>query len=145
MLPALHAIARVETDDTKLFGLLDELIHRAARGRIKRAVAEEYKRLGDRSQKAQSAVPVLIAMLDIPTERSEAINAMRAIRPTDVAALQKLLDHKEATVRAFGCDALAKLGPDAEAALPKLQAKLKDSDDRVRQRAAQAVKAVEKK
>jgi HEAT repeat protein len=145
MLPALHAIARVETDDTKLFGLFDELIHRNTRGRIRRAVAEEYKRLGDRSQKAQSAVPVLLSMLDIPTERSEAINAMRAIRPTDVAALQKLLDHKEATVRAFGCDALAKLGPEAAPALPKLQEKLKDSDDRVRQQAKKALSAVEKK
>lgn len=145
MLPALHGICRVEADDTKLFSLLDELIHKNSRGRIRRAVAEEYKRLGDRSQKAQSAVPVLISMLDIPTERSEAINAMKAIRPTDVSALQKLLDHKEATVRAFGCDALAKLGPEAVPALPKLQEKLKDSDDRVRQRAKQAVAAVEKK
>jgi HEAT repeat protein len=144
-LPAMHAIARVESDD-KLIPLLTQIITTQRSGRVRRAVCEEYKRLGDRSKPAQAAIPTLITMLEIPTERSESLQALRAIQPTDLNVLQPLLDHKEPTVRGYACDALAKLGPQAAPALEKIRdVSQHDKEDKVRQRAKSALAAIERK
>ncbi len=144
-LVTMHAIAKIEPDDARLFAFLTDALKNRS-GRMRRGAAEEIRRLGDRARKAKDAIPPLLAMLETPTERSQAVGALRAIDLDDLGMLQSLLNHKEATVRGLASDALGRLGPTAAPALPQLREKAeKDPEEKVRQVAKKAVALVEKK
>lgn len=101
-----------------------------------RVVAAEW--LG---QLGIDAAPILIsAFVDGDTAVvSASANAFRDIGASAVPLLQETLKHESARVRVAAVDALAAIGPGAEAAVPDLISELTDAERDVRHRAVDAL------
>ncbi len=91
---------------------------------VRRAAAEAMLKLQERGRPGEER---LFAMIDQPGERTVALDALRAIHPVSVPALTKALGHREWRVREMAADMLARLGKDANDALPLLD-KLSNED-----------------
>lgn len=76
---------------------------------------------------------------DSPAVRDTAAAALSQLGGAAVPALQALLAHPEAEVRARAADALGRIGPPAAAALPALRERLRDASPEVRLSAAEGV------
>lgn len=77
---------------------------------------------------AQPLAPTLFERLEVATDQSFAIEALRRIKTTDIEPLIQCLTHKDANVRLFASDYLGTLGKAAESALPSLR-KASEQDD----------------
>ena len=98
--------------------------------------------LGQRGEGARSAAPLLFKLLDGDDDRTQALEALRRIRATDPDLYIIALDNPEPRVRLFACEALGRLGKDAESALPKLESLTRDRYDFVRRRAQDAIRRI---
>jgi HEAT repeat protein len=120
---AAPALAAVDTDEAEVLSSLLTLLHDKS-GMVRRATAPELGKLWPR---AEAAIPGLISMLDLDTERALALAALKSIKVRDVPDLLKLLAMRQTKVRIFACDSLGALGPQATEAVPKLRDLLSSS------------------
>ncbi len=134
-LSALQSIVKAEPDRDKLLSLLIKSLQDES-GRIRRVAALGVKPYGE---KAQAAVPGLMAMLDRDIDRALAIDALRAIHVRDVQHLLAALNNKDAKVRVFACELLSDMGSDAKDAIPALEQKAEGDAEPVRTAAKKAL------
>jgi HEAT repeat protein len=109
-------------------------------GRMRRVAAQGLRTYGE---KAQPAVPALLAMLDRDTDRAVALETLRAIHVHDIPPLLAALNHKDANVRAFACESLGELGPEAKDAVPVLEQKAQGDSEPVRGAAKKALQRIQ--
>jgi HEAT repeat protein len=114
---AALAIAAVESDQAKALGILIPLAGDQS-GRMRRAVTGALVKYG---AAARPAVPALIRMLPTEAERSEALRALKAIGVDSVPDLKKMLEIKDAKIRAVACDLIGAMGPAASEMAPQLR------------------------
>ncbi len=134
-LNALQSVIKTEPNKDKLLPVLLKSIQED-QGRLRRVAAAALAPYGE---KAQSAAPALVAMLDRETDRPAAFEALRAIHVHDLPLLLTALNHKDAKVRAFACDLLGDLGPQAKEAAPVLEEKAQGDAEAVRDAARKAL------
>ncbi len=137
---SLQGLAKAETDKDKLLPVLLNALQEQTGGRMRRVAAQSLKTYGD---KAQPAIPALIAMLDRDMDRAIALETLRAIHVRDVNPLLTALNHKDANVRAFACESLGDLGPDAKEAVPVLEQKAQGDSEVVRGAAKKALERIQ--
>jgi HEAT repeat protein len=135
---ALQAIPKVEKDDAKVLEILGNALEEES-GRIRRVALDASKRLGSR---AEPLVPKILVLLDRDADRPVALATLREIPVRSVKTLVSALNHRDAAVRAFACDALGKLGSDAIEAVPLLQEKAEKDSDNVRAAAKRALERI---
>lgn len=132
-------VSLMESREKRLEFLLEALEDRESP--VRRAVMEM---LGEIGPAAQAAVPVLFDKMGDEYERRAAYEALRRIEPTDVEILRKACQHRSRFIRGFAVSRLGNLEWKAEAALEDVRRLTRDGDGRVRQRARQALEAIEK-
>ena len=71
-------------------------------------------------------------MLDRDMDRAVALETLRAIHVQEVPPLLTALNHKDAKVRAFACESLGELGPEANEAGSALEQKAQAEAEPVR-------------
>ena len=135
---AIAALVAIEPDGENLTGLLAKML--ADKDPAVRHPAIEG--LGRRGEDARSVAPQLFALLDDGDDRSLALEALRQIRSRDVDLYVAALKNGEPRVRLFACEALGRLGKDAEKAIPELEKAKKDRYDFVRKRADDAIRRI---
>lgn len=105
--------------------------------------AEAATRLGHLGERAQAAVPDLVARLEDAHEevRAAAAKALGRIGQDDdvVPSLADTLGDESDAVRSAAAEALGELGPDAEPAVPQLVQRLHDEHWGVREKAGEAL------
>jgi HEAT repeat protein len=140
---SLEALTKIEPDDEKLQPVILPLVSKTTgSGGVRRAAAASLKRFGD---KAQPAVPALLKMLDVDTERNIAISVLKGMKVHAVDELIVKLEDRSTLIRTFACEALGKLGAEAEPALPNLQRRAQLDSDVVRAAAKKAIEQITKK
>lgn len=135
---AIAALVAIEPDGESLPEVLSKMLadddqavrHPAIRG------------LGQRGEAAKSAAPQLFALLEDAEDRAPALEALGRIRSRDVDLYIVALENSEPRVRLFACEALGRLGKEAEKAIPQLESARKDRYDFVRQRADDALRRI---
>jgi HEAT repeat protein len=140
---AMEALVKLEPDGDKLLAVILPL----ATGpkvtvAIRRAAVTALKRFGDQ---AQPAVPTLLKMLDVDNERSTALSVLKGMKVHAVDDLIVRLEDRSTLIRTFACEALGKLGAEAEPALPTLQRRVQLDSDVVRAAAKKAIEQITKK
>jgi HEAT repeat protein len=141
---ALGGFARAQSDKTVSATTALSMLRDSDQD-VRRAAAAALGRLGDAAR--DSATMPLIALLDNDQDREFALEALRDLRIRTVPTLLPLLDHRDARVRVFACERLARAGADAREAIPILQ-KLAQTDaqpDFVRREARRAVQQIERR
>jgi HEAT repeat protein len=98
--------------------------------------------LGRRGEGAVSVAPQLFQLLEDSDDRAQALEALRLIRSRDVDLYVGALENSDPRVRLFACEALGRLGKDAEKAIPQLERAKKDRYDFVRKRAEDAIRRI---
>ena len=98
--------------------------------------------LGRRGEAAIPVAPQLFALLETESDRDKILEALRRIRSRDVDLYVGALKSSEPRVRLFACEALGRLGKDAEKAIPQLEEAKKDRYDFVRRRAQDAIRRI---
>jgi len=136
-LSALQALTKIEPDREKLFPVLIKGLQEDS-GRVRR-VAAQGLRSYNYGERAQEAVPALMAMLDKDTDRQIAVDTLRAIHVRELPPLLTALNHKDAKVRAFACELLGDLGTEAKDAIPALEQKAEGDAQPVRDAAKKAL------
>jgi len=137
--PAILALEAVESDEGKIIPILNAAVNDES-GRIRRPAAQSLARFGER---ARSAVPGLVAMLERENERAAALDALKAIRGGTVPDWLKALAVKDPKVRVFACESLAALGPGAKDASPRLRELLDGQPPPVQEAARAALAKIE--
>src|SRR5690606_7974827 len=96
---------------------------------------------------AEGAAPVLFELLDDRYNRGRIFGALRAIRPRSPEIIRKAIQHEQRFVRVFGCECAAELeGDDARSFIDELgKLASEDGDPRVREKANEALAAIQKK
>ena len=82
-------------------------------------------------------------MLEDSDDRSKALEALGRIRSRDVDLYITALNNREPRVRLFACEALGRIGKDAEKAIPQLEKLKRDRYDFVRRRAQDAIRRIQ--
>jgi HEAT repeat protein len=136
---AFVAAGQVDTDPKTLLPLL----LKGAEDDVMEVRHQAVQTLGRLRDKADSASPRLFALLDHSDDRSVALEALRQIGTTHIPLLIQALSHSDPLVKAYACDGLARLGKEAEEALPALRQAAKDRYEYVRRQAEIAVKRIE--
>jgi HEAT repeat protein len=135
---SVEALGSLVRDPKMLVPALVRIVKDDESSSVRRAAVSA---LGDVGPEAEDAIPVLLSLLDREYERRGAYDAVRRIGPRSVDLLLELLEHPQRFVRALACERLGELGADARRALPRLEElKRDDRDDRVRERAAEAIR-----
>jgi HEAT repeat protein len=159
--PALAYLRRLRERDKRALALrklgkpeppnIDDPVLSAELSRIYDAVHA----LGEIGPPAAAAVPVLISVFNksVEAEWSLSQNALPAAlgriapnspaAPDAAAALIRVLDRQDNVIRTAAVEALGHFGGDAAAAIPKLQALQKDSNQLIRNAAAKTLAAIE--
>ena len=137
---AFQALPKIEPDKDKLLPIYLSALEEPSR--MRRIAAQALKQFGD---KARPAVPTLLAMLDRDMDRPIALETLRAIHVREVPPLLTALNHKDATVRAFACESLGDLGPEAHDAVPALEQKAQTEGEPVRTAAKKALERINSK
>jgi HEAT repeat protein len=111
---------------------------------VRHAAASALAQLGDR---ARSAAPQLLVLLDSDEDRAFALEALRRTQPRAVPQLLPLLNHRDQGVRVFACERLGRLGADAREAIPALQqlAGAQSQPESVQREARRALRQIEQK
>jgi HEAT repeat protein len=136
-------LIKIEPDDDKLLPVILPLATGGnVNGAVRRAAIGGLKRFGD---KAQPAVPTLMKMLDLDNERTLALGVLKGMKVHAVDALIVKLEDRSTAIRTFACEALGKLGAEAEPALPTLQRRVQLDSDVVRAAAKKAIEQITKK
>ncbi|MFT4640585.1 MAG: HEAT repeat protein [Verrucomicrobiales bacterium] len=135
---SLEAFARIEADESKLIPVFLEAL-KDPEPEVRRPVIEGLGRLGERGMGAASA---LVDLLESEPDRKPALEALREIRPDDIALCVRMLKSEDAGARLLACERLGRLR--AKEALPDLRAALKDEQSFVRRRAGEAISRIER-
>ncbi len=117
---ALSAFAKIEEPDPRVPVLIAALDDPSLP--VRQAAAKEIASVGD---KARDATSRLTAMLQHEDERDAAFDALRQISVRSVPDLIIMLRDRDLTVKKFATQRLARLGPDAQEAIPALEALLR--------------------
>ncbi|HEV7403535.1 MAG TPA: HEAT repeat domain-containing protein [Chthoniobacteraceae bacterium] len=139
---AVESLVKLEPDDDKLLPVMLPLVMAGNNNGLRRAAAGGLKRFGD---KAQPAVPVLLKMLEQDNERTLALGVLKGMKVHAVEELIVKLEDRSTLIRTFACEALGKLGAEAEPALPTLQRRVQLDSDVVRAAAKKAIEQITKK
>jgi HEAT repeat protein len=143
--PALRKVGKAEPP------MVDDPVVGAELSRITEAV----QALGEIGPPAAAAVPALISLFNKSVEADWSLSqialpaALGRIAPNSpaapdaVAALIRVLDAQDYIIRSGAVEALGHFGRDAAAAIPKLQALQKDSEQLIRDAAAKTLAAIE--
>ena len=137
---AFQALPKIEPDKDKLLPIYLSALEEPTR--VRRIAAQALKQFGE---KARPAVPALLTMLDRDMDRPIALEALRAIHVREVPPLLTALNHKDATVRAFACESLGELGPEAHEATSALEQKAQTEGEPVRSAAKKALERINAK
>jgi HEAT repeat protein len=135
---AISALVAIEPDRSSLTEVLAKLLTDESPSVRHPAIAG----LGEIGEAAASAAPVLFQILEDEDDRAEALEALRSIRSRDVDLYIQALDSREPGVRLFACEALGRLGSEAEKAIPALEDARRDRYDFVRRRASDALRRI---
>lgn len=102
--------------------------------------------LGAIGPDAKEAVPKMLALIEEKTQVTQVADALEKIGKVAVPALIKALADNQDWVRYGACEALGRIGPDAEAALPALKGRFdKDRNFEVRAAAGRAARKIKAK
>jgi hypothetical protein len=140
---ALWALREIGPQAAEAVPALIRMLNQRGEGEHPEAVANA---LGGIGPGARAAVPALAKLRadDDKRIRSAAARALSRIDPTVVAAVAALVEALDSDSEADACESLGRMGPVARAALPALEAKVRqwEKDERLRAAAAEAIKKI---
>jgi HEAT repeat protein len=141
---ALRALAKAQKNTDTLVASLTVGLGDGD-GTVRRAAVESLTPLGERSpDKAAPALPALIGLVANDSDRTFALEALRALRVRDVGAITIALDSPSPEARQWACERAARLGGPGRALKPKLEAMLNSSNDYDRRAARRALEQLNK-
>ena len=136
---ALRAGVRVHPSAKASLPALMDALH-DSQVSVRRTAAELIGQLGDKeTDKVVPALSTLVALLASNEDRSFVLDALRAARVRDPAALEQALAIPSAEARAWACERIAKLGSKGRPFAEKLKPLLADGNDYVRRAARKAL------
>jgi HEAT repeat protein len=128
---AVSALSKVDQAGMRLPVLLAALGDRDLS--VRRAAAEATGEMGDKARDATAALTELVQHAE---NRDFALEALRQIQVRSVPHLLQMLAMSDAGVRAFACERLARIGPEAKEAIPALETIEREGEPNFLRRAA---------